>query len=230
MSVENSAAQTPVDAGADRLVEIERLREAEAVARAAVHEAQQQRNAAAHTGTEVAAHVALAKAMERHEAAERRLAEAQAAAMAEWAIAASTEAALRHGVSYTGLFDRKLTLISRGTVRRWRKADLSEGPATRDKVLAFTTELGLDPTEPCRIYGWALPSGVQRGATPPLESEPEPVRAFKRRLADPSVSAERKRLLLRRVRWLLIEDEAEAVNPDLSIGDTESVHPDAANS
>lgn len=202
----------------DRLAEIDRLRV----------DLERLTNRVAHTRADVEAAVKAGlsreaiyereleynAALQKMNTVEELLTDKQADAMAEWAIAACAEAAVRHGTTYTGLFDRKLTSVVRGTVRRWRKADTSQGPPSKEKVTTFATELGIDMTEPYRIYGWALPTGYRdRGPTAPTDVEPEQIRELKRRLADPSVAADRKQELLRRLRWLLIEDAAEAVSP-----------------
>ncbi len=100
------------------------------------------------------------------------------------------------------------TGVSRQTINRWVRGDWASDPEP-ERVAAFCTGLGLDPSTAFGILGWDR-SATDRPAPAPVTLDPD-IEALLRRLADPRVSDAEKFHIRETVRYL-------AHRPPLEIG------------
>jgi transcriptional regulator with XRE-family HTH domain len=99
------------------------------------------------------------------------------------------------------------TGVSRQTINRWMRGDWVSDPEP-ERVAAFCTGLGLDPSAAFGILGWDRSSTVPPEPGPAFDPD---IEALLRRLADPDVSDAEKFHIRETVRYL-------AYRPPLRIG------------
>jgi len=101
--------------------------------------------------------------------------------------------------AWTGSEVARRTGVSRQTINRWVRGDWSSDPEA-ERVAAFCSGLGLDPTVAFGVLGWdrTTPSRPVPAA-PPMDPD---VEALLRRLVDPNVSEVDKFHIRETIRYL----------------------------
>lgn len=101
--------------------------------------------------------------------------------------------------AWTGTEVSRRTGVSRQTINRWVRGEWASDPEA-ERVVAFCTGLGLDPSVAFGVLGWergtpARPAPV----APPMDPD---VAALLRRLVDPNVSDAEKFHIRETIRYL----------------------------
>ncbi|MDG4822854.1 XRE family transcriptional regulator [Asanoa sp. WMMD1127] len=101
--------------------------------------------------------------------------------------------------AWSGSEVSRRTGVSRQTINRWVRADWASDPAA-ERVVAFCTGLGLNPTVAFGVLGWdSTTPGRPTPAAPPMDPD---VEALLRRLVDPNVPDAEKFHIRETIRYL----------------------------
>jgi transcriptional regulator with XRE-family HTH domain len=92
------------------------------------------------------------------------------------------------------------TGVSRQTINRWVRGDWASDPEP-ERVAAFCTGLGLDPSVAFGILGWDRSGTADQPGPSPVVLDPD-IDALLRRLTDPSISDAEKFHIRETVRYL----------------------------